>query len=464
MVLKDVWLDSDLETEGQKLDAIFEKLKEIARHLNEGDEGLEIFNGLGEKLENALKLCLKAGSWGQYFLTKVCDWQGCESKKAPPAASDRTRTTTLQATYPVPVAQNQLPRRYCPKRQYRIIFEEVCEALHDVEQLRDVATALLDSLMFLAGWVHRDISSGNIYAYRFQESGTDKVRGILADLEFAKLFEAERAEGSSDPRTGTAFFMPVEIQRQILFYNPAASRKMPSRVKPKNKEPDNNNNKSSSSSEESSDEEASESDLKRSIGVIHNFEHDMESIFWLLLWILSVRFPPERTAQQERECQRAVSTIFQNTSQCPPEREQIFTCKGALELFLKRWINPDLKLFGHLVWLRTALAVGYLQRAFNFNDLASYAELYHYVSTVLESCRTAAEKLVPGSPGLTPGSVHPAHVIKRKADVGGGDGNKSSSKVGRVEGSTDAASSRTLHQQDPEVSEHEASGQSAKAG
>ncbi|KAG8937945.1 hypothetical protein FRC04_009870, partial [Tulasnella sp. 424] len=450
-VLKEVWLDSDSKTEGQNLDAIFERLQEIAA---EGDEG--IFKGFNKKSKKSLKRCLKAKSWGRYFLTKVCDWQGCESKEVPPAAhsdptlfdsptstitpssiphSDRTRTTTYQATNPVPVAQNRLPRRHCPKRQYRVIFEEVCEALHDVQRLRDVATALLDSvfalqLMFLAGWVHRDISSGNIYAYRFQKSGTKKVKvqGILADLEYAKRFEPELAEGSSDPKTGTAFFMAVEIQKQVLFYNLDASQSNHSLAKGRNKELDNNeeeeseekeyeeglseesSSESSSSSEESSEEEASESNLKRSIDVIHNFEHDMESIFWLYLWIL---------------------------------------------LLVKR-----------LRKARKALLRGYYRRAFNFDDRASYAPLYRPVSKMLKSCRRVAKKLGPGSSmqGLTPGSVHPAHVIKRKANVGGGDGNKSSSKVGRVEGSTDAASSRTLHQQNPEVSEHEESGQSAKTG
>jgi hypothetical protein len=39
--------------------------------------------------------------------------------------------------------------------------------------------------MFLAGWVHRDISSGNLL--RFEDAGS--VRGILADLEYAQYIE-----------------------------------------------------------------------------------------------------------------------------------------------------------------------------------------------------------------------------------------------------------------------------------
>ena len=51
-------------------------------------------------------------------------------------------------------------------------------------------------LMFLAGWVHRDISVGNILAVR-ADDGSWKVK--LADLEYAKKFPSET--GSPEPKT-----------------------------------------------------------------------------------------------------------------------------------------------------------------------------------------------------------------------------------------------------------------------
>jgi hypothetical protein len=50
--------------------------------------------------------------------------------------------------------------------------------------------------MWLAGWVHRDISAGNILWLK--ESGNGG-RGILSDLEYAKKPGADPA--SSDPKT-----------------------------------------------------------------------------------------------------------------------------------------------------------------------------------------------------------------------------------------------------------------------
>ncbi|KIO32593.1 hypothetical protein M407DRAFT_18367 [Tulasnella calospora MUT 4182] len=440
LVLKDVWLDSQSKTECQNLDAIFQELHKLADLLDKGDENPDIFKGFENDLKIPLKECLKGRSWARYFLTKVCDWQGFESRKVPPTAqadstlfdpptptptpssnpySDQSRSTTTQATDLVPVAQNRPLRQYCPRRQYRVVFKEVCEALHHVQRLEDVATALLDSvfalqLMFLAGWVHRDISSGNIYACRSQENGTDgaQVRGILADLEYAKHFDPDGAKSSSDPKTGTAFFMAIEIQKQVLIYNPDATGSMPSRGR-----------------------RVPQSNLPTLTSVIHNFEHDMESIFWLFLWILLVRFPSERSAEQEKEFAGVLSAIFQDTSLCPPERERVFTTSGALDTLLKHWLNPELRpISDYLLTLREALVVGYHQRKFDFGNRPSYAALYPFLIDALASGRIVAEA--------------------KNADSSVGDDNRPSPKAARVESGTDAASSQ---HQNPEVEENEES-------
>jgi hypothetical protein len=52
--------------------------------------------------------------------------------------------------------------------------------------------------MFCAGWVHRDVSSGNILAYRSKPD--DAWQGKLNDLEYAKRFDPFGG-GSSDPKT-----------------------------------------------------------------------------------------------------------------------------------------------------------------------------------------------------------------------------------------------------------------------
>ena len=52
--------------------------------------------------------------------------------------------------------------------------------------------------MYLAGWVHRDISSGNILYYR---DARGSIVGKLSDLEYAKKFNLrDNAIRSSDPK------------------------------------------------------------------------------------------------------------------------------------------------------------------------------------------------------------------------------------------------------------------------
>ena len=53
--------------------------------------------------------------------------------------------------------------------------------------------------MFCAGWVHRDISSGNIMAHR----DSDAWQAKLGDLEYAKKYPLGNAgdETSTDPKT-----------------------------------------------------------------------------------------------------------------------------------------------------------------------------------------------------------------------------------------------------------------------
>ncbi|KIM54568.1 hypothetical protein SCLCIDRAFT_136583, partial [Scleroderma citrinum Foug A] len=99
------------------------------------------------------------------------------------------------------------------------------------------------------GWVHRDISSGNLYWF---EGNNGEVRGILADLEYAKCF---RPEGSLTVGQGTAFFMAVEIQKEIHLYIPQRSLEGLWL-----------------------DLLAGNTSKSNSHFVVHNFEHDMESI------------------------------------------------------------------------------------------------------------------------------------------------------------------------------------------
>ncbi|KAF8813209.1 hypothetical protein BYT27DRAFT_7181632 [Phlegmacium glaucopus] len=134
------------------------------------------------------------------------------------------------------------PRVYGPKAHYRIVFKERGMSLHSLSRLRQIKLPIvmqamhdvLKALAFLTkrGYVHRDISPGNIIIYN--------GRAKLSDLEFAK----EYGSGTSNNiRTGTYNFMAVEVETSAYMYHP---------------------------------------DCRFS----HNPLHDIESLWWVGLWFL----------------------------------------------------------------------------------------------------------------------------------------------------------------------------------
>lgn len=115
-------------------------------------------------------------------------------------------------------AERKKRRQFAPKTQSRFVYKEVCHELDRVGTLgnfMDLIDQALDGeftfcqrkyqtpnpchaalrILFCAGWVHRDISSGNLLA--FNDDGKWKIK--LADLEFAEKLGYETKR--SDPRT-----------------------------------------------------------------------------------------------------------------------------------------------------------------------------------------------------------------------------------------------------------------------
>ncbi|THG98598.1 hypothetical protein EW026_g3600 [Hermanssonia centrifuga] len=98
------------------------------------------------------------------------------------------------------------PVKITARRHYRIVFNEVCRALHDETSLQLIFKALSEAcfairLMHRNGWVHRDISIGNILI-----DADNHAR--LADLEHAKYMDDNSVHTI---RTGTSDFMAVEV-------------------------------------------------------------------------------------------------------------------------------------------------------------------------------------------------------------------------------------------------------------
>ncbi|TFY58406.1 hypothetical protein EVG20_g8164 [Dentipellis fragilis] len=395
-ILKDVWLDADAQTERQIQDAILQDLDTLSDKLiSDGSLNSEHFHDVSEEEKKLVCDALHDRTYRDHFLTIDCDERGAQCKAiasdavpAPgvfspslavpftvPASlsrADRSRSAQVpdgRSGSPRALCEEDTlgpPRSYVPKRQYRVVYNEVCQALHDVVDLKTVLQAMLDcllviQLLFLIGWVHRDISSGNLLWYSTAEGG----RGILSDLEYAKKFNPD-GEGSSDPKTGTPYFMAVEIQHQVYFNTTQSHQKRS--IRDVRSGPTQNIGR------------------KTNYQVIHNYEHDIESFFWLLLWTITARIDSE-------DLQAFAKPIFDHGPGHKSSRERILKSMGtASPQQLPELLPSSISIVAEYVDIFAHnLFLAYLDRGRNIGGLATYSTIYGSAREVLNACLDVAD-------------------------------------------------------------------------
>ncbi|KAA1475769.1 hypothetical protein DENSPDRAFT_842618 [Dentipellis sp. KUC8613] len=424
-ILKDVWLDVGAKTEKQIQGSIFGELDRISK--SDNILSCPQFTNVPKKDADLLLTALCDKNYRHSFLTIVCDEQGTQSKVLSPdakaisglfaptevrltSASLRHRgTSRMMASGQHSGSQQEYRKDTAPCRyrdsvskfRYRVVYEEVCEAVNNVANLATVIKAMEDcllalQLMFLVGWVHRDISSGNLLWF---EAGG---RGILSDLEYAKKFNPE-SQGSSDPKTvcpslfttacssrqyviqGTPYFIAIEIQRQRYF----SSYRQPSRA-PRTW---------------ANIDDPSKVPAPRPL-IIHNFEHDLESFFWLLLWSITTRL-------RNDEIDTLVNPIFQHNLNCSPQREEAFITENCIQQPLTNLLPDAMKKLPILIEiLRDNLYCAYLERS-EIGKLESYSGLYGIVREALHRCF-----LTVNTSNMSPLAAFPAHhdILSAQAD------------------------------------------------
>ncbi|KAI5993487.1 hypothetical protein EDD15DRAFT_896386 [Pisolithus albus] len=150
---------------------------------------------------------------------------------------------------PPSVKKSQIHHRI----HYRVVFKEVCESIHDLNRLDIVFKVLMDihkalQLLHSIGWVHRDLSTGNVLYWK----GTGK----LADLEYAKHVNSNK---SHEVRTGTLEFMASEVEAQKYLFQPHGGKHH---------------------------REGKPPGEGRKYPFRFNPLHDMESLWWIATWTL----------------------------------------------------------------------------------------------------------------------------------------------------------------------------------
>ncbi|KAF8870816.1 hypothetical protein BD779DRAFT_509185 [Infundibulicybe gibba] len=418
VVLKDVWLDAVAQTEKQIQDEIFHDIQASSESVLDPHGQLEEFPAMRARLGQVLA----KGRYKEYFLRIECDYQGKITKPLAPSASPKRGLFDTPLSTPPPTSQCPFnptrapPQMYhTPRRQYRVVYNEVCKAMHDLDSLQAITRATVDcltalQLLYCAGWVHRDISSGNILAYEVE--GT--VRGKLADLEYAKKFAS--TPRCSDPRTGTPFFMPFEIQRQ-QYISPPSRKSIPLAI---------------------FSEDPTPSTPARP-PVRFNFQHDLESLWWVLLWVVTrgLDHAPSR---------KFADKVFQHQSEASAERRSVIMDETYLLDELEKCLHPSVQKYGaSLDQCLMQLRASYEQReqAGNLENPASYTPIHGTMDRFLKFWKSTVDKnddvridLQPKRAPSTGGSANPPHQTKREPpeDDNGepSQGNRSLKRIRRL--------------------------------
>ncbi|KAF6758220.1 hypothetical protein DFP72DRAFT_188949 [Ephemerocybe angulata] len=285
VILKDTWVDTGSATEFELQHQLFQDID----ILKQSDwESLPILKGIPPDREEFRRLrgYLKGDTYKSLFLRydERMHYAGQSTKSLSPEQvwnpanapgvahtlagnlEQHCRTTTR----PHPLKVGFVPNLcLASRRRCFFVFPDTCKRVSDLPTLGDAMDVLNQAyyallLMFCAGWVHRDISDGNVLATEVDGKWIAK----LSDLEYAKKVPWN-VQRSPEPKTGTPYFMAYEIQSSNFICPPAPLPPTLTFVVwgkveyKKRKEPP--------------------------ACVVHTFFHDIESLYWLILWIITSR-------------------------------------------------------------------------------------------------------------------------------------------------------------------------------
>ncbi|KAJ3541551.1 hypothetical protein NM688_g6067 [Phlebia brevispora] len=303
VVLKDSWVDPDRRAEGTIIEDVRSRSSSSDGTLDppcptvecHGDvyldnEGRKILDCTRRSGEDGLFTSVAVGSRGQI---------GCTAGESEAAAAGHLV-------------------------HYRIVFREICRPLEDETSLSTVFRALSRASLALrdihgAGWVHRDISTGNILL-------TETGNTLLGDFQSAK----KMGEGD-ECRIGTKEFMAVEIDLQMYRFrltSPPSSplkRRFPEKLDQFRKFEDELRAKS-----EARKHFRAQRDLTllpepkpetKHPDFRYNPLHDLESLWWIAVYFLITKEFTDNT-KPTTEAQASVASDAQR--------------QYALELFLHR--------------------------------------------------------------------------------------------------------------------------------
>ncbi|KAG2008876.1 other/FunK1 protein kinase [Coprinopsis cinerea AmutBmut pab1-1] len=331
-ILKDVSLDARMKPEADIQRQLFADIAAFGKRADW--RSADVLKNMREEDMGTLADALVGESFKRYFSCIIASHVG----------KPYTSPTRAQST-------DDSNSDYVPKRRCLYLYEFICTPLYNIPTLGEAIDVLKQCLtamrlMYCAGWIHRDISVGNILAIRSGPEAPWEMK--LSDLEFARRFPDPEIPKGEKP-IGTPFFMACELQARVPLI-------------PEEDDP-------TIDSEE-------DDDLPEPLRpVSHSYQHDLESIWWIILWLVTARLRAGHS--------RAWSDTFFKHSRdihYGQSRYWLLSCGGSLESLagFPSDLPPSLygkSFLGHLSAFRFYLCREYRRRygANGLEDPGSYS-------------------------------------------------------------------------------------------
>ncbi|CAE7187839.1 unnamed protein product [Rhizoctonia solani] len=274
-VLKGIWVHPGRPAEHAILEEIREKQPEYSRYfltpVNHGFAPLEPTNA--SVLFDTHSPLGRKRDWKP--TGQVLGMQTNDSMDAKTPSGTRNSVGPELVSKPAEEEFRGFRRLSTDSRQlYWIVFKERGTPVHDLTDFTDIFTAIRGAweglhAIHLCDYVHRDVSSGNVLLVPASPLDNLPERGVIMDLEYCK--KVTDTSGPGDVRTGTEDFMATEVAcaeysrlADIRCVKPPVDWAAAIKVHKFTNQP----------------ERAPLPSFR------YNLLHDMESIWWLCIWMM----------------------------------------------------------------------------------------------------------------------------------------------------------------------------------
>ncbi|KAJ3752115.1 hypothetical protein EV360DRAFT_55794 [Lentinula raphanica] len=336
-VLKDVWLETDRKEEHEIVTDILNSAKSIKP---KPELDINYYEELQKRMLKPIAYCRvlvddKTDYVPRTTGSRLADGLDAISEPLDSSVDSSPQDTSEQVDQvdATNVAQRKVVTYSGHHRyHYRIVFEQCATTMYDERNLGNVLPyfrCLALWIMCLAGWVHRDISGGNVYWFASGQTG------LLGDFEYAVSKSEERRH---DVRTGTPFFMAAETLTNDYIYvvdelPPAKSEVFPTkRAKTPVSVP--------------------VPDPEPELSFSYNPLHDLESIWWIIVYVLFFNDDESSPSRKPHSRQTMMNELFHGRlDETGRQKFFRFMKRGRLDTvqkFLSPTFAPVLKILSFL--------------------------------------------------------------------------------------------------------------------